>query len=113
MERTILGRIEEYLTRRGYSIADREWHGSEGAVDLLAVERGEFVVVIVKVGTRGRSHAPLEKVSQAAQKRLRGLAVEWLRAHGQSYDRIRLDAVEYLAEGPGSYTISHVRGAGS
>jgi putative endonuclease len=113
MDKEILSRVAEYLAGRGYVIVDRDWRGTEGAVDLFAAERREFVAVLVKARARGRSYALPENMSQAEQRRLRRLAAEWLRVHGQSYERIGIDVVECIAEGPGGYSISHTRRVGT
>ncbi len=45
-------------------------------------------------------------------RRLRGLAVAWLSAHGVRFDQVRVDVVGLVREATGDFTVEHVRGAG-
>jgi putative endonuclease len=102
----------EYLEARGFRILDRNWRCAGGEIDIVAVDRHTFVVCEVKTRTGTRYGTPLEAVSRAKQRRLRGLAAQWLSAHGVRFEQIRIDVVGLLRDGADGFTIEHVRGVG-
>jgi putative endonuclease len=111
----VLGREGEqaavdYLTERGFRILDRNWRCADGEIDIVAVERHALVVCEVKTRSGTRYGTPLEAISRAKHRRLRRLAVQWLRAHGIRFEQIRIDVVGLLYEGTGGFTIEHIRG---
>jgi putative endonuclease len=113
----VLGRDGEqaavdYLASRGLRILDRNWRCAIGEIDIVAVDRHEFVVCEVKTRSGTRYGTPLEAVTRAKLRRLRRLAVAWLNAHGVRFDQIRIDVVGLVREGAGGYVVEHVKGVG-
>ncbi|MBV9449598.1 MAG: YraN family protein [Streptosporangiaceae bacterium] len=113
----ILGKTGEqaaadYLESAGFRILDRNWRCAGGEIDIVATERQVFVVCEVKTRSGTRCGTPLEAVGRAKLRRLRGLAVEWLNAHGVRFEQVRIDVVGLVYEGTGGYTIEHLRGVG-
>jgi putative endonuclease len=113
----ILGRDGEqaavdYLAARGLRILDRNWRCDIGEIDIVAVDRHEFVICEVKTRSGNRYGTPLEAVTKAKLRRLRRLAVAWLNAHGVRFDQIRIDVVGLVREGAGGYAVEHVKGVG-
>jgi putative endonuclease len=102
----------DYLTERGFRILDRNWRCAAGELDIVAVERHVFVVCEVKTRSGVGYGTPLEAVGVRKQRRLRGLAVAWLTAHGIRFEQIRVDVVGLVREAGGGFTIEHVRGVG-
>jgi len=102
----------DYLTRCGFRILDRNWRCAAGELDIVAVERHVFVVCEVKTRSGTGYGSPLEAVGVRKQRRLRGLAVAWLNAHGIRFEQIRVDVVGLVREPAGGFTIEHVRGVG-
>ncbi len=102
----------EYLESAGFRILDRNWRCARGEIDIVAVDRQVFVVCEVKARSGTRCGTPLEAVGRAKLRRLRGLAVEWLNAHGVRFEQVRIDIVGLVYEGSGGYTIEHLRGVG-
>jgi putative endonuclease len=102
----------DYLTGCGFRILDRNWRCASGELDIVAVERHVFVVCEVKTRSGTGYGTPLEAVRKQMQRRLRGLAVAWLTAHGIRFEQIRVDVVGLVREPAGSFTIEHVRGVG-
>jgi putative endonuclease len=102
----------DYLTGCGYRILDRNWRCAAGELDIVAVERHVFVVCEVKTRSGAGYGTPLEAVGRQKQRRLRGLAVAWLTAHGIRFEQIRVDVVGLVREPTGGFTIEHVRGVG-
>jgi putative endonuclease len=101
-----------YLESCGFRILDRNWRCAGGEIDIVAVDRRTFVVCEVKTRTGTRYGTPLEAVSRAKQRRLRGLAAVWLSAHGIRFEQIRIDVVGLLRDGADGFTVEHVRGVG-
>jgi putative endonuclease len=113
----VLGKTGEqaaakYLESAGFRILDRNWRCASGEIDIVAVDRQVFVVCEVKTRSGTRCGTPLEAVGRAKLRRLRGLAVEWLNAHGVRFEQVRIDIVGLVYEGTGGYTIEHLRGVG-
>lgn len=102
----------EYLRRAGLRILDRNWRCAEGEIDIVAVDRRVLVVCEVKTRTDARFGTPLEAITRRKWSRLRLLGVRWVVAHGVIFDELRVDAVGVLRDGPGRFTVEHVRGVG-
>jgi putative endonuclease len=68
-----------WYSARGYRVLARNWRSRDGELDLvLALGR---TVVFCEVKARGstRYGVPAEAVTPAKQRRIRGLAAQWLR----------------------------------
>ena len=89
------------LTRRGYTVRERNWRCPEGELDLVA-EQGE-TLVFVEVRTRrgDRFGTPEESITLAKRAHLIAAAQAYLLAHSlQDHDwRIDVVAVEMSAQG--------------
>lgn len=101
----MLDKAADYLKGAGVKVVDREWSGAEGALDLVAAEGRDLVVVAVW-GVPARNPA----MSKSRSSRQRRLAVAWMAAHGRRYDRVRVDVVTVVQNGSHGWTIEHVRG---
>src|SRR5258708_790113 len=102
----------DYLTGRGFRILDRNWRCAAGELDIVAIERHGLVVGEVKTRSGTGYGTALEAVGVRKQRRLRGLAIAWLTAHGIRFEQIRVDVVGLVREPTGGFTIEHVRGVG-
>lgn len=82
---------------RGYTVEARNWRCRDGELDLV-VRRGRDVVFVeVKARRSDRFGLPAEAVTPAKQRRLRGLAVRYLRDTGTRAGSLRFDVVAILA----------------
>lgn len=103
---------EEIAARRliesGMVILDRNWRCAEGEIDIVA--RDDDTVVVCEVKTRRGLGwgSPLESITHAKLRRLRGLAVRWARENGCALP-LRIDAIGVLV-GRSETTIHHERG---
>lgn len=71
-----------WYQQRGYEVLDRNWRCPEGELDLVLLARdGAVVFSEVKVRSSARFGLPVEAVTPEKQRRLRRLAVQYLRAH--------------------------------
>jgi putative endonuclease len=101
-----------YLEGCGFTILDRDWPGPDGMISIVAAERGTLVAVELRVRAGTRHGAPLCPLSADRRTAMRGLAVRWMTGHGVRFDRVRIDVVGLLHDGPGGFTIEHVRAVG-
>ncbi len=76
---------------QGYRVLARNWRCREGELDIVA-RRGTTVVFCeVKSRASAAYGIPAEAVTPAKQRRLRALAVLWLRATGERAPDLRFD----------------------
>lgn len=104
-----------YLTGLGWHILDRNWRCPAGELDIIAIDPGPpDVVVFCEVKSRrGLGFGPpLEAITAAKQRKLRELAVWWLRAQPRAVPRFRIDGLGVLLPPDGPRRITHVRGIG-
>ena len=79
--------------RQGYEILDRNWRSKTGELDLV-VRLGATIVFSEVKARRNDDFGPASAaVGPAKQRRIRQLAVEWLRAQGIGAESIRFDVV--------------------
>jgi putative endonuclease len=79
--------------RAGYQVIDRNWRDAEGELDLV-LRRGDlFVFSEVKTRRSDRFGSPASAVTPDKQRRIRRLAIVWLRAHGMHAAQMRFDVV--------------------
>ncbi len=102
-KRQRLGRSGEDAAARfyrshGYQVLDRNWRVKEGELDLICERGGEIVFVEVKTRTSTRFGTGAEAVTPAKQRRIRGLALQWLRASGRRSSRLRFDVIDVDAQ---------------
>jgi putative endonuclease len=102
----------EYLERAGLRILDRNWRCETGELDIVALEQRVLVVCEVKTRSGLRYGSPIEAVSQRKRIRLRRLAAAWLAAQDLAFDEVRIDVIGLVGNGPGDFTLEHVRGVG-
>lgn len=82
-----------HYERLGYTVVDRNWRSGTGELDLV-LERDHTVVFSeVKARRTVRHGLPAEAVGPDKQRRIRLLALEWLRDHGRARVDIRFDVV--------------------
>jgi putative endonuclease len=84
-----------YLAQ-GYTILDRNWRCRDGELDLVVVRGRELVFVEVKARRTDRFGVPAEAVTPMKQRRLRRLAVRYLRETEARAARLRFDVVSIL-----------------
>lgn len=82
-----------YYERRGAIVADRNWRCPVGELDLVVDDHGVYVFVEVKARRTERFGPAAAAVGVDKQRRIRHLAVEWLRAHGLPRVEVRFDVV--------------------
>lgn len=88
-------RVQDWYTDEGYQVLDRNWHGDSGELDLVVARGDQIVFCEVKTRTSDRFGVPAEAVDLQKQRRIRALAVEWLRRNGRS-GQVRFDVAAVL-----------------
>ena len=79
--------------RHGYELLDRNWRSKTGELDLILRSGEIFVFSEVKTRRNDDFGPASAAVGVAKQRRIRQLAVEWLRAHDIAAELIRFDVV--------------------
>ena len=79
--------------RQGYELLDRNWRSKTGELDLILRIGETFVFSEVKARRNDDFGPASAAVGVAKQRRIRQLAVEWLRAHRIGAESIRFDVV--------------------
>jgi len=86
-------RAAEHYRRLGYEVLDRNWRSPTGELDLVVRNASTVVFSEVKA-RRSADYGPASSaVTVAKQRRIRQLAVEWLRANGVRAGAVRFDVV--------------------
>jgi putative endonuclease len=93
----------DHLTRLGWQILDRNWRCREGELDIVARDGTELVVCEVKTRSSIAFGTPVEAVTPVKAARLRRLAGRWLAT-------ARIDVIGLVADGPGRFTVDHLKG---
>jgi len=108
----------EHLERAGYEILECNFRCRLGELDIVATESRALVFCEVKTrvaGGRSGPAGPLDAIGPAKRRRLRLLAVEWLRVPGS--DRpyapaLRFDAIGVTVDRAGGLlALEHVEDA--
>ena len=83
----------QHYRRLGYRVVDRNWRCSSGELDLVVRDGNLYVFSEVKARRSDRYGSAATAVDHRKQRRIRGLSVEWLRAHEVSGVDLRFDVV--------------------
>ena len=101
----------EFLERKGWRIAERNWRAGRGEIDLIAWAR-EGLLVFVEVKTRSGDHygGPEEAVDARKQDMLARTAGVYMEEIDYEWE-IRFDIVAVLLNGDKVLEIRHVEDA--
>lgn len=99
-----------YLVEAGWQVLDRNWRGTRGELDIVALDGTELVVVEVKTRTGDAFGHPAEAVTPAKLARLRRLAGQWLAEHEAHVASVRVDVLAVRAARSGAARVEHLRG---
>lgn len=86
-------RAAAHYRRLGYEVVDRNWRSTTGELDLILLDGSTYVFSEVKARRTAQYGPAAAAVGVAKQRRIRQLAVEWLRAHAVHAESIRFDVV--------------------
>ncbi len=82
-----------HYRRLGADVVDRNWRSATGELDLVVLDGSTYVFSEVKARRTADFGPASAAVTVAKQRRIRQLAVEWMRAHDVHADSIRFDVV--------------------
>jgi putative endonuclease len=103
-----------HLEERGWRLLDRNWRGTGGELDLVALDGDVLVAVEVKTRSGDGLGHPAEAVTAAKLRRLRRLTGEWLerhrRASGRGFREVRVDVVAVTLPRAGAARVEHLEG---
>jgi putative endonuclease len=99
-----------YLTRRGYTLVERNYRTRHGEIDLIVRKDDTLVFVEVKLRRGTGFGDPLEAVTARKQNTIRSLATQYLSDRNPNFDTLRFDAIGILASAD-TVRIRHVRDA--
>lgn len=100
----------EHLVEQGMEIVDRNWRCPLGELDIVAYDGRTLVMVEVKTRTSEAFGSPAEAVTPRKAARLRQLASQWLREHGDRPLEVRIDVVGVLVPARGPWRLDHLKG---
>jgi putative endonuclease len=110
----------DHLVEAGYEILDRNFRTRRGELDLIAADEEAIVFCEVKTRVAGGSSGPalaLDAVGPAKRRRLRRLAMSWLRDRrtvvgAPRRERLRFDAIGItISPGGRLLALDHVEDA--
>lgn len=95
------------LEARGYRVLARRYRTRAGEIDLVARHGGVLVFVEVKARRGGAFGDPAAAVTVQKQRRLAGMAADYLARHRIGAVPVRFDVVSlvFTAEGPPEVTV--------
>src|SRR5215472_16729957 len=75
----------EFLQAAGFLILDRNYRCAEGELDIVAADQRVLVACEVKTRSSSAYGSPIEAITSSKLRRLRRLAVRWVRTHGFAF----------------------------
>jgi putative endonuclease len=82
-----------HYRRLGLEILDRNWRSATGELDLVLLDGATYVFSEVKARRTADFGPAAAAVTASKQRRIRQLAVEWLRANDVHARSVRFDVV--------------------
>lgn len=103
--------VAAWYEQAGYVVLDRNWRCRAGELDLVVGRHRTIVFCEVKTRRSDAFGTPAEAVTPRKQRRLRGLAVEWLAERGVRGE-LRFDVASVRpAGGRGGFTVEVLEAA--
>lgn len=85
----------DFLTAKGYTIIERNYHSRYGEIDIIARNREYIVFVEVKTRNEMSGYRPAEAVNKSKQKKFGRTALLYLAAYPQNLQP-RMDVIEII-----------------
>ncbi len=99
-----------HLSAAGWQVLDRNWRGTGGELDIVALDGAVLVVVEVKTRSGDGFGHPAEAVTAVKLARLRRLTGQWLAEHDLHPRSVRIDVVAVRTAPAGAARVEHLRG---
>jgi len=105
----------QFVAANGYRVVARNWRSPDlrvrGELDLVLREGPTLVFCEVKTRTSAAYGLPAEAISPAKRRKLRRLAMVWLRVNRGPFTEVRFDVIAVLAPRCGAASLEHLKGA--
>jgi putative endonuclease len=89
---------EEYLTRQGFQILEKNFNSRYGEIDLVAIDLNCVVFIEVKTRTSTEFGNPEDSISPSKLLKLENAALLWMEAHPEAPDDWRIDVIAILLD---------------
>ena len=99
-----------HLHDLGLVILERNYRSRAGEVDIIARDGDVLVVCEVKTRSTELFGHPLAAVDHRKLRRMRRVAMDWVRERGVRPVSVRFDVIGILDIAAGSPTLEHLRG---
>ncbi|HHU69754.1 MAG TPA: YraN family protein [Thermoanaerobacterales bacterium] len=99
-----------YLKREKYNILERNYRCPLGEIDIIALYKGVYIFVEVKTRTSIEFGLPLEAVNKKKQKKIRDIALFYLKSKNINNFNCRFDVLSVILKG-NKYEINHIKNA--
>jgi putative endonuclease len=114
LNKVSLGKIGEkeavrYLKKRGYRILDRNFRTPLGEIDIVAQDGNQLVFIEVKTRSSDAFGEPFEAVHKSKQRRLKRLALLYIKQRGKEDMPVRFDVVSVKIDN--TREVNHIEGA--
>ncbi len=97
-----------YLQKKGYKIIERNFIAKQGEIDIIAIDKKEFVFIEVKTRTNANYGKPIEAVDKIKQKHLIKTVEYYLYSRNLENEFVRIDVIEiYLYKH--KYKLNHIK----
>lgn len=98
----------EYLEKQGYNIIDRNFFTRNAEIDIIAINKDEYVFIEVKTRLSKKYGSPVEAVDKNKIKHITNAAKYYIYKNHLENKNIRFDVIEvYITEKVGN--INHIK----
>ena len=100
----------EYLTKNGYKILERNYYCKIGEIDIVALDKDEFVFIEVKTRSQNRYGNPVDAVDLNKKRHIYRTAQYYVMKAKIENRKIRFDVIEVI-EKNGKTFINQIKNA--
>lgn len=101
---------EQYLISKGYEIIEKNFTCKAGEIDIIALDKIEYVFIEVKTRRNKSYGTPGEAVHNIKQKHLYKAVKYYVHIHNLENNFIRIDVIEVMKK-YNRYKINHIKNA--
>ena len=99
---------EQYLISKGYEIIEKNFTCKAGEIDIIALDKIEYVFIEVKSRTNFLYGKPVEAVDKLKQKHLKSVINYYLYRNKLENNFVRIDIIEVYIKN-GYFKINHIK----
>lgn len=98
----------EYLKKIGYNILERNFQCRQGEIDIIALDKREYVFIEVKTRTNNNYGKPIDAVDKNKIKHLKKSIIYYIYINKLENEFIRIDVIEIIKKNEKFY-INHIK----